>query len=177
MPTKNAKEVHVGDYRFVGITDECVECQQCGKPNLKSTIVLSILDADGNHEDYTYYGSHCAARALGETGRNAATRVLGLARAAHRELIANAVDSRRMLAHYGLPETGEPTADQVTAAMRLYIHHHPNIHRWVTESGIGVRARVMDMLARKQAVLADTARLSITLPATDCDLATYLACI
>lgn len=165
-------------YRFVGITDECVICQRCGKPNLKSTVALSILDEEGNDfGDITYYGSTCAARALGETGRGAAAKVLGLARAAHRQLVAEAFDARRMLAHYGLPEAGEPTVDQVRDAMRLYVQHHPSIHRWVQETGVGVRARVLDMLGRKRAALAEAAHLRVTLPTSDQDLLTFLACI
>jgi hypothetical protein len=31
-------------------------------------VVLAILDTDGNTEDVTYYGSSCAARALGVEG-------------------------------------------------------------------------------------------------------------
>jgi hypothetical protein len=164
-------------YRFVGITDECVECQQCGKPNLHSTVVLSVLDAEGNHEEYTYYGSTCAARALGETGRGAASRVLGLARAAHRKLVAEAFDARRMLASYGLPETGEPTSGQVSAAMQLYNERHWNVCRLVEETGIGVRARVLDMTARYQAALAKAAHVGATVPANDQDLLTFLASI
>ena len=56
-----------GKFRFAGITDECVECQRCGKPDLKSTVVLEVLDADGNGGEFTYFGSTCAARALGGT--------------------------------------------------------------------------------------------------------------
>lgn len=161
-------------YRYIGITDECVECQQCGKPNLRSTVVLSILDTDGNHEDYTYYGSTCAAHALNEHGPRAATKILGLARAAHRQLVINAHDAVRMLAHYGLPETGEPTTDQLRNAMRLYIHHHPNTHSWVTETGIGVRARVLDMLTRKRAALTEAAHLNVTVPRTDRELSNFI---
>lgn len=53
-------------FRFIGTTDECIECQRCGKADLKSTVVLEILDADGNGGEFTYYGSSCAARALTE---------------------------------------------------------------------------------------------------------------
>lgn len=42
-----------------GTSDEVLECQKCGKVELKRTIVLT----DGESE--MYYGSQCAARALG----------------------------------------------------------------------------------------------------------------
>lgn len=55
-------------FRYIGTTDECVECQQCGRVDLRCTVVLAVLDADGNTEDVTYYGSTCAARALSIPG-------------------------------------------------------------------------------------------------------------
>ena len=72
-----------------GITDECVECQRCGRRELKSTVVLAVLDADGNDEAVTYYGSSCARTALGVRGdvlglaRNATVRTLRAAHDAH----------------------------------------------------------------------------------------------
>lgn len=41
--------------KIVGITDEVLQCECCGKSNLKRTVLLS---------DGRYYGSNCAARAL-----------------------------------------------------------------------------------------------------------------
>ena len=76
-------------YRYLGVTDECVECQRCGRRELKSTVVLAVLDADGTEEAITYYGSSCAARALGLRGdvlglaRNATVRTLRAAHDAH----------------------------------------------------------------------------------------------
>lgn len=79
-------------FRYLGVTDECVECQQCGRTELRSTVVLAILDTDGSTEDVTYYGSSCAARALGVEGdgravlqaaRNATVATLRAALAAH----------------------------------------------------------------------------------------------
>lgn len=141
------------NFRYIGTTDECIECQQCGKADLRSTVVLAILDADGNVEDHTYFGSTCAARALGVKGGSRA--VLQSARWAHEETLASAADARRMLAHYGLPEAGDVDRDTQLEAMRRYVQAHPNIHQWVEETGVGVRARVMDMLARKRAAIAE----------------------
>jgi hypothetical protein len=50
----------------VGTTDERNECDCCGKTGLKRTVVLR--DEDG---DFRFYGTTCAARAL---GRKATTR-------------------------------------------------------------------------------------------------------
>jgi hypothetical protein len=145
-------------FRYIGITDECVECQCCGKSGLRSTVILAVLDADQNTEDVTYYGSTCAARALAVKGGSRA--VLQSARWAHDKTLSNAEDARRMLAHYGLPEGGEIDADTMRVAMRRYIAQHPNMHHWVAETGIGVRARVLDMVARKRAALAEVALLA-----------------
>lgn len=143
-------------FRYIGITDECVVCEKCGKPGLKSTVILAILDADGNPEgDPTYYGSTCAAKALAVKGGGRA--VLQSARWAHHTTIENAKDALRMLAHYGLPEAGEPTADEIREAMKRYIRQHPGIAEHVTRTGVGVRARVLDMLSRKRAAIAEAA--------------------
>lgn len=45
--------------KFLGNTDDVTTCECCGKQNLKSTVALSINDADP-----VYYGVTCAARAL-----------------------------------------------------------------------------------------------------------------
>ena len=45
---------------YLGTSDDVTTCECCGKPDLKSTVALSV---DGG--DPVYYGSDCAARALG----------------------------------------------------------------------------------------------------------------
>lgn len=94
-------------FRYIGVTDECIECQKCGKADLKSTIVLAILDADGNDEEITYYGSTCAARALSAWGmrvKGGGREILQSARWATEKLQTAAKDARERLAKYGLPE-------------------------------------------------------------------------
>ncbi len=51
--------------KILGVTDEILTCQKCGKPNLKRTVVL-LLDND----QVVHYGTDCAARALAATYRN-----------------------------------------------------------------------------------------------------------
>jgi hypothetical protein len=80
-------------FRYLGVTDECVECQQCGRTELRSTVVLAILDTDGNTEDVTYYGSSCAARVLGVEGDGRA--VLQAARNATVATLLAALDAHR----------------------------------------------------------------------------------
>lgn len=52
-------------YRVRGTTDEMTTCEICGKPELKGTVVLEALDADGNADGVTYAGSTCAAKLTG----------------------------------------------------------------------------------------------------------------
>ena len=162
-------------FRYLGVTDDCVVCEKCRKPNLKSTVVLDILDADGNSEgDPVYYGSTCAARVLNVTGRGASARVLGLARAAHRELVRNAYDGRKMLAAYGLPETGEPTEQEVRVAAIQYAQIHGNA-RWAnTQTGDDWRDIARSMINRKRAALAEAARLNVAVPTDDREMQRFI---
>lgn len=57
------------NYRVYGTTDEITECGQCGKPHLKGTVMMQILDADGNAEAMIYVGSHCAEKLTGVKAR------------------------------------------------------------------------------------------------------------
>ena len=45
--------------KFLGTSDEVLQCECCGKKNLKSTVALSIDDGEA-----VYYGVTCAARTL-----------------------------------------------------------------------------------------------------------------
>lgn len=57
-----------------GTTDDVTTCQQCGKPELKGTVILDILDADGSTEAITYVGATCAARMIGGRATGAKIR-------------------------------------------------------------------------------------------------------
>lgn len=151
-------------FRYLGITDECTTCEQCGKPQLRNTVVIQPLDADGNADgDPTYYGSTCAARALGVRGGG--REVLRQARGARYKAHNAAQDARNMLAQYGLPETGEPTQDQMRYAVRLYVRSNHNVAERVKETGRNVPDMVRDMLDRYRAVLATAALLGIDVDA------------
>lgn len=152
-------ETTAAQYRYLGTTDDTTACEQCGKIELKSTVVLQPLDLDGNPEgDPVYYGSTCAARALAVKGGG--REVTLRARGGHHDTLNAAACARRMLAHYGLPESGDLDRDTLREAMTRYIHQHPGMVELVRETGIGVKARVLDMLARKRADLAAAALVS-----------------
>lgn len=140
-------------FRYIGTTDECIECQKCGKIDLRSTIVLAVLDDDGNTEDITYYGSTCAARALAVRGGGRA--VLDAARGKHRETLAAATDARRTLAFYGLPETGEVDDPALVAATAKFMHAHSNAVWFTEKTDTDWRRMVLDMLARRRTQIAE----------------------
>lgn len=146
-------------FRYIGVTDECVECQKCGKTELRSTVVLAVLDADGNTEDVTYYGSTCAARALAVKGGGRA--VLQSARWAHEKLRNEADDARRMLAHYGLPETGWVDDDTLRDATRAYIRQGNSVSFLCSKYNVRAKVVVLEMLARKRRVLAEAALVGL----------------
>jgi hypothetical protein len=87
-------------YRVLGTTDDVTTCDLCGRRELRGTIVLAILDADGNPEGELYAGSTCGAKAAGRTGRNAAVKLRDEADQLRREALSAANDARSMLAHY-----------------------------------------------------------------------------
>lgn len=57
-------------YRALGTTDEITECEHCGRVDLKGTVILGVLDADGNVESRTYFGAVCGAKAAGWTTKD-----------------------------------------------------------------------------------------------------------
>ena len=54
-----------GTWTAKGLTDEVTECEICGKPELKGTVRLVLVDADGNDDGEIYAGVTCAARRAG----------------------------------------------------------------------------------------------------------------
>lgn len=57
-------------FKVLGTTDEVTTCEYCGRPELKGTVVLDILDVDGNSEGTAYYGTGCAATAGKRTAKD-----------------------------------------------------------------------------------------------------------
>ncbi|MFC7979523.1 hypothetical protein ACFUT3_30360 [Streptomyces cinereoruber] len=83
-------------FRVGGTTDQITECELCGKPELKGTVQMIELDADGNDFQDHYFGTSCAAKAAGWTQRDVKAGVKA-AEAAKREAarIAREEESRR----------------------------------------------------------------------------------
>lgn len=141
--------------RYLGTTSDVVNCEKCGRVDLRCTVVLEFLDADGNGEGVTYYGSTCAARALSaRTGRKVtAAGVRAEAEAAATATARAAEEATRLLDHYG------PAEDDDAALVALYRDAHRNA-MWaarMTDAEWLDKARAM--FVRHRAALAAAAAL------------------
>jgi hypothetical protein len=61
-------------FRVAGTSNDVTTCELCGRDELKGTVVLYALDADGNPEAVEHYGTSCAAKAAGWTQREVKSR-------------------------------------------------------------------------------------------------------
>lgn len=79
-------------YRVKGFTEDFTACELCGREELRGTVALVVLDADGNGTgEVVHYGSECGARAAGWTVRELKANV----RAAEAEERARAAAAAR----------------------------------------------------------------------------------
>ncbi|MGI5414145.1 hypothetical protein ACQEV9_46100 [Streptomyces chartreusis] len=134
-------------WKIMGITDEFTECGCCGRRGLKRTVALMPLDADGNEdgtaEDVAYYGTSCAAAALGWTQAS----VRDSARAAQAERGQRDATARRMVSIYAPLELA-PARDQA----RAYFSRNRNVRT----PDLNATEEVARLLARARATLSDT---------------------
>jgi hypothetical protein len=104
-------------YTIRGTTDDVTTCQVCGKPELRGTVILGILDADGNTEDILYAGTTCAAKKIGGT----TGPKVGKSAAAANYRRQQAVDlARQQLSWW------EPIEDDRAAIRELYFRANPS---------------------------------------------------
>lgn len=114
-------------YRMIGTTDDVVNCQRCGKPDLRMTVVLEMLDADGNGEGVTYYGTTCASRALATRGVKRTTADLrNEATAAERQRRWTRTHAEEMVEFYAIPADGDLSADRWEETVDLFRRHNPS---------------------------------------------------
>jgi hypothetical protein len=140
-------------FRYLGVTDDCTTCEHCGRSDLKSTVVLQILDADGNPESVAYYGSHCAATALKIRGGSRA--VLAAATSARQQTLTRAAEARNALGFYGLPWTGSPEPKALAAAVMQYIDVHRHASWAASKTIDDWKGMAAEMLQRHQATIRD----------------------
>lgn len=72
-------------YRIYGTTDDTDTCEVCGKIELRSVVMLAVIEDDNETGELIYAGTTCAARKLAKRGtRTTAARVRDAADAAAR---------------------------------------------------------------------------------------------
>lgn len=126
--------------RYYGITDDVTTCEHCGRTGLKHTVMLEILDADGNGDGIMHYGSDCAAK------------MLGTASAAIRRN-ARAAESRREAAVQWARHTiklWEPVENDKRELIRLFWERNPNLRC----KGVRASESVAKLLAEAREVIA-----------------------
>jgi hypothetical protein len=101
--------------RAAGTTDEITTCECCGRENLKGTVIMMTVDADGNDIAQSFFGSTCAARAAGRPVAEIDREAAGADKAA-REAAARA---RRQAAAARELEWAEWLAANSAAGSRL----------------------------------------------------------
>ena len=130
-----------------GIVDDYDTCGCCGRRGLKRTVALMPLDADGNEdgtaEDVAYYGTSCAATALGWSQG----KVTDTARAAQAQQEQRDAYARRMISIYA-PIEFAPIRDK---ARVYYGRNHGQ-----RDTGVKATEEVAKLLAKARAQLADT---------------------
>jgi len=115
MPTAELTAPTRMMFEFAGLTDSVTECELCGRNHLKRTVVLLPLDSEGGRDgEETYYGTSCAAMALGWSHgtddpqhRRATARVLREARAAEAKRESERAVARERLTFWGPFEHAE----------------------------------------------------------------------
>ncbi len=69
-------ETRTFTYRAMGMVDDVTTCEICGKPELKGTVRLVIIDADGAEDGEVYAGVTCAARRAGRKASDIRTEAV-----------------------------------------------------------------------------------------------------
>jgi len=100
------------EYKIHGTTDEITVCDCCGKPNLRATVVLEVLEGD-NAGDLLHFGSHCAARALGRKKSHADVIVAQAKRAQKLAPVAAAVKAAIALGIEAARDAGRAKAQEL----------------------------------------------------------------
>ncbi|GAA3509816.1 hypothetical protein [Streptomyces shaanxiensis] len=139
--------MRIPKWKILGVTDDFTECGCCGRRGLKRTVALMPLDAEGNEdgtaEEVAYYGTSCAATALGWTQG----KVTDTARAAQAERDQRDAYARRMISLYA-PVEFAPVREKA----RVFYGRN----RSLRHTGVKASEEVAKRLAEARATLADT---------------------
>lgn len=131
-----------------GTTDEINACEHCGRQDLKSTVRMVAVDADGNEDGESYFGSVCASKMSGrpvaEIQREAREADRAAARAEQRRMHDATTEFVDFVAEHGTGSTHFERLESMgglTAARDLWKqsrdedcdHHRP--YGWTADDG------------------------------------------
>lgn len=114
----------MNEVRFLGTTDDVTTCECCGRADLKSTVALSIDGADP-----VYFGSDCAARAIGRS-------VAEIKRATKK-----ADDDKRRAEDARLKAKHDAFMVRWTAFLKATASEGHDVFTWIQALGGALRAR------------------------------------
>jgi hypothetical protein len=129
-------------YRVRGTSDH-TQCMNCGRTDLRKTIILDVLDDDGNVDETVYYGTECA------------TTVTGLKAAAIKRAAQTADYERQQEIEWaeGFVATYGPIESNNLRTEMQFFRRNPDS----TLNGLEARAFVSRSLDKARAVLAEVA--------------------
>lgn len=109
-------------YKPVGTSDEILECDLCGKSNLRNTVVLAYIDAEGESEGERFVGRDCAAKLItGVKSVKAGNKIAREAEAAMRRRAEAVKNSKAMLAFF------ESAGPRMNEKMDAYAAANPSV--------------------------------------------------
>lgn len=83
-------------FKTFGTTTEYTTCENCGRENLKKTIVMGIVDVDGNRDgNESHFGVVCAAKLSGRTEKEIKEEVKELEKVQSEGELSQAVETMK----------------------------------------------------------------------------------
>jgi hypothetical protein len=129
-------------YRVKG-TSDYTQCMRCGLNDLRKTIVLDVLDADGNVDAVVYFGTECATKVT-------RIKVAAIKRAAQ---VADYERQQEIEWAAGFVAAFGPVEGNNLRTEMLFFRRNPGS----TLNGLEARAFVAESLTKARTVLAGVA--------------------
>lgn len=83
---RGTRQVRYARYVAKGFTDDVTTCEHCGRADLKGTVRMAAVDADGGEDGETYMGVVCAAKMAGRKAGDIRTEAARADRQRDREV-------------------------------------------------------------------------------------------
>lgn len=127
-------------YVVKGTTGDVTLCDLCGRNDLRKTVILATLDADGNEEERVNYGTDCASRVTG-------TKAAAIRRQA--DLADHKNAKARMWANRVIDVYGPVEHASIREQAALYFSRNPRMR----DKDVKASAEIAQMLADARAAL------------------------